>query len=84
MTEEVTEEKPKKYLYKVVSVEKAAAPEGMTGTWHRYVIKRGEAIIDGLQLGSLKKVTEHAETYAETLNERFVKSNYAYRAKTKK
>lgn len=71
-------------LYRVVNVEQAAAPEGMTGTWHRYTIQRGKSIIEGMQRGGLGKVTEHAEQYVETLNERITKTTYAYGTRGKK
>ena len=57
--------------YRVASVEKIDPPEGMPGNnWHRYVIERGKSTIDGIKPGTLKAVTEHAETVANDLNER--------------
>ncbi len=77
------EEDTRKHVYRVVSIDKAPAPEGMKGSWYRYVIQRGKSIIEGMQAGKLSDVQNHAESYANTLNERFVKGNYAYRAPKK-
>ena len=60
--------------YRVISVEKTDAPEGMFGTdWHRYVIGRGSSLIEGLRTGTLRSVTEHAESCVEVLNDRRVR-----------
>lgn len=57
--------------YNVVTVEKIETPEGMPGNnWHRYVIGRGNSKIEGTKPGTLKSVTEHAESVAEDLNSR--------------
>ncbi len=71
--------------YRVVTVEKMAAPEGMPGdNWHRYVIGQGSSSIEGKKPGTLKAVTLHAETVAEDLNSRTGKggSTYAPRKRT--
>lgn len=71
--------------YRVISVEKSTAPEGMTGdNWHLYVVGQGTARIEGKKAGTLKSVTEHAEAFAEDLNSRTGKggSTYAPRKKT--
>jgi len=71
--------------YRVVTVEKTAAPEGMPGdNWHRYVIGQGNSSIEGKKPGTLKAVTLHAETVAEDLNSRTGKggSTYAPRKRT--
>jgi len=71
--------------YRVISVEKTTAPEGMTGdNWHLYVVGQGTARIEGKKPGTLKSVTEHAEAFAEDLNSRTGKggSTYAPRKKT--
>ena len=71
--------------YRVISVEKTTAPEGMTGdNWHLYVVGQGTARIEGKKPGTLKSVTEHAEPFAEDLNSRTGKggSTYAPRKKT--
>lgn len=77
-------EKP---VYQVVTVEKIAAPDGMPGTdWHRYVIKRQNSEITGMKPGTLKSVTQHAESVAGDLNLRaggLASSTYAARRTTK-
>jgi len=71
--------------YRVVSVEKTDAPEGMPdGNWHRYVIGQGRSRIEGLKPGSLKTVTQHAETVAEDLNARAAGGNSAYAPRKRK
>ena len=49
------------------------------GDWYRYIIGRGDSKLEGYKIGSIKDVTEYAETVAETLNERLMtgKSPYA-------
>ena len=65
--------------YHVVTVEKSAAPRGMTGDdWHHYVIGRGTSIIEGQKVGSLKEVTKHAEELAERINARNDKYGITY------
>jgi hypothetical protein len=71
--------------YRVISVEKTTAPEGMTGdNWHLYVVAQGDARIEGKKSGTLKAVTAHAEAFAEDLNSRTGKggSTYAPRKKS--
>ena len=70
--------------YKVVIVEQIEPPSGMLGDWFRYVIQRGESTIEGLHPGELNEVTEHAETFAESLNERLTKKVHAYGSQRKK
>jgi len=73
------------YIYRVLSVKKADPPEGMPeGNWHHYVIARGKSIIEGLQIGSLSSVTQHAEEFAEGLNERATLGRSSYSARKKK
>ena len=68
--------------HKVVAVEKIATPEGMSGNnWYSYLIQRDGSEIVGKKPGSLKSVTEHAETVAETLNLRASGGNTAYAAR---
>jgi len=75
----------RKNRYRVVSVEKTDPPEGMPGSnWHRYVIGQGRSKIEGLKPGSLKTVTQHAETVAEDLNARAAGSNSAYAPRKRK
>ncbi len=57
--------------YQVTTVEKTTAPDGMPGdSWYRYVIERGEQVIDCKKNGTRKTVTEHAESVAEQINSR--------------
>lgn len=71
--------------YRVESVEKTDPPDGMpAGDWHRYVIGHGRSKIVGFKPGSLKTVTEHAETAAEELNERATGGRSAYAARKRK
>ena len=68
-----------KNRYNVVSVEKIEPPKGMLGdNWHRYVIGQGTSKIEGKKTGSLKDVTEHAETLAEGFNSRMGKGSSTY------
>lgn len=65
--------------YRVTTVEKTTTPQGMPGdNWHRYVIGRGSSKIEGKKPGSLKAVTQHAETVAEDLNSRAGRSGSTY------
>ena len=55
--------------YQVTKVEKTTAPEGMQGdNWYRYVIRRGNQVIDCKKNGTRKAVVEHAENVAEQIN----------------
>ena len=57
--------------YQVTKVEKTTAPEGMPGdNWYRYVIRRGNQVIDCKKNGTRKAVQEHAESVAEQINSR--------------
>ena len=79
------EDKMSENKYRVVSVEKTEPPEGMPdGNWHRYIIGQGSAKIEGLKPGTLKAVTQHAETVAEDLNSRAGGGNSAYAARKRK
>ena len=79
------EKNTSKHKYRVMSVEKSDSPEGMpTGNWHRYVIGQGRSKIEGLKPGSLKDVTEHAETVAEGLNARATGGYSAYTTRKRK
>jgi len=67
-------DEPNKNEYQVTVVEKTTAPEGMSGdNWYHYVIRRGKQVIDGKKPGSLKAVTEHAESVAELINSRHLR-----------
>ncbi len=75
----------KRIKYSVVSVEKTDAPQGMpAGTWYRYIIGQGSSRIEGLKPGTLKSVTQHAETVAEDLNLRGKGGGAGYASKQKK
>ena len=68
-----------KSKYSVITVEKTATPDGLTGdNWYRYVIGEGGSKIEGKKPGSLKAVTEHAHTAAEELNARSVQGRSTY------
>ena len=57
--------------YKLISVEKTDPPEGIEdGNWYRYVVGRGDSSLEGKRRGTLKQVSEHAETLAADLNSR--------------
>ena len=72
-------EKTSQEMYKIVTIEKSAAPRGMTGDdWHHYVIGRGSSIIEGDKVGTLKEVTEHAKDLAERINARNDKYGITY------
>lgn len=69
------EESPDRYIVKthfnVMSIEKTSAPEGMVGDdWYKYVIGKGSSEIQGLKMGTLNEVTEHANNVANDLNDR--------------
>ena len=70
--------------YRIIIVEQIEPPTGMLGAWYRYVIQRGKSKIEGLHAGDLNAVTEHVETYVESLNERLTKRIYAYGSQRKK
>lgn len=75
----------KKGKFQVVSVEPTTPPAGMPdGKWHRYVIGQGTSKIEGMKLGSLKSVTQHAETVADDLNERANRSGSTYAPRNKR
>ena len=71
--------------YNVVTVEKTDSPQGMpSGSWYRYVIGQGRSQIDGIKLGSLQAVTEHARLMAEDLNSRAARSGSFYAPRKRK
>ena len=70
--------------YHLVSVEKISPPEGMSGdNWHRYVIGQGNSRIEGKKPGTLKAVTQHAETVVEDLNSRKGRGKSVYAPRKK-
>ena len=78
------DEETKKPRYTVISVEKTTPPEGTTGeNWHRYEIGQGTSKIVGKKPGSLKEITQHAETMAEDLNSRTGSGNSVYAPRKK-
>ena len=71
--------------YQVVTVEKTEPPQGMPdGNWYRYVIGQGKSQIEGLKLGSLQTVKEHAQIMAEDLNSRAARSGSFYAPRKRK
>lgn len=68
--------------YKVISVEKIDAPEGLPGdNWYQYVIGHKKTTIDGIKPGTLKNVTLHAESVANDLNLRSMSNRSTYAPK---
>lgn len=71
--------------YQVVTVEKTDPPAGMeAGNWYRYVIGQGRSKIDGVKLGTLQAVTEHAQAMVEDLNSRAARSGSFYAPRKRK
>ena len=67
--------------FKVISIDKTEAPSGMSGdNWYRYVIGQGASKIEGLTMGDMKNVTEHAEAIAFDLNGRSKGGNAAHKS----
>ena len=59
------------FKYSVVSVDKSESPDGIDeGNWYRYILARGESTLEGCSKGTLKQVTDYAESLAEDLNAR--------------
>lgn len=76
INEAINETADVKYIdvkYKVIEVEKTSAPQGLEGdNWFRYVIKKGNSVMDCKKSGTLKSVTLHAKDLAELINSRNV------------
>jgi len=71
--------------YRVVAVEKSAPPPGIsTGDWYRYVIGQGKSKIEGVKLGTLQTVTEHAQTMVDDLNTRSNRGGSFYAPRKRK
>ncbi len=71
--------------YQVVSVEKCDPPQGMeAGSWYRYVIGQGRSKIEGVKLGTLQAVTEHAHTMVDDLNTRAARKGSFYAPRQRK
>jgi hypothetical protein len=65
--------------YHVVTVEKSVPPPGIdAGNWYRYVIGQGKSNIEGIKLGTLQAVTEHAQAMVDDLNTRAARSGSFY------
>ena len=71
--------------YQVSNVEKIPAPDNSDDkNWYRYEISNKSSSISGQRSGTLKQVTQHAEEFAEQLNERKKgKTNSVYAPKKK-
>lgn len=68
---ETTDKLLKHVEYKLITVEKTEPPEGVEdGSWYRYVVSRGDSSLEGKRRGTLKQVSEHAQTLAADLNSR--------------
>ena len=68
--------KAKEVKYEVIEIEKTATPEGMQGdNWYRYVIKKGNSVMECKKSGTLRAVKEHAEHAAELINSRHVRGH---------
>lgn len=83
ITEDETELKAKQIepKFKVISIDKTETPSGMSGdNWYRYVIGQGSSKIEGLTMGNMKEVTEHAEAIAVDLNGRSKGGNAAHKS----
>ncbi len=73
------ENETSKIKYHVVTVEKTATPEGVDDdNWYRYIIGQGSSKIEGLKSGTLKAVTQHAESVAEEFNLRMGRGGSTY------
>jgi len=56
--------------FKVDSISTAAAPNGATGVWHRYVISQGTNMITGIRAGTQAEVSVQLDEMIGRLNER--------------
>ncbi len=57
--------------YKIISVEKTAAPSGASGAnWYRYEISQGDNTISGFRRGNLREVTAEVEEIVAQSNQR--------------
>jgi len=71
--------------FHVVSVEKSEPPEGMAaGSWYRYVLGQGSSKIEGLKLGTLQVVREHAQNMVDDLNTRANRGGSFYAPRSRK
>lgn len=68
------QEAVQEFKYRVITIEKTTAPEGLLGDdWYRYVIQKGNSVMECKKSGTLKAVTEHAENAADLINSRHVR-----------
>jgi len=57
--------------YMVKTVEKTNTPDGCDGSdWCRYVLERGGSTLVGQRRGTVKQVTQYAESLANDVNSR--------------
>jgi hypothetical protein len=62
--------------YQVTKIEKISTPKGLPGDdWYRYVIEKGNSVMECKKSGSLKTVTAHANNAAELINARNVRGS---------
>lgn len=68
---EAINEEVVKRKFNVMNIEKISTPDGMVGdNWYQYVVGQGTSEIKGLTMGTLKQVTEHANSVADDLDDR--------------
>ena len=71
MNENEQKDETPRNRFRVVNVEKTDAPTGLEGNnWYQYEIRCAGSNLYGKRSGTLKQVTEHAEAFAEELNNR--------------
>lgn len=68
--------------FRLDSVVPTSNPEGVEGTWYRYVISQGTNQIAGVRSGGQAEVTLIVEEMVDRLNERRAGKNGKARAKT--
>ena len=66
----------------VAEVVRIERPDGVAGgNWYRYTIEHGSAPIEGIRSGSLQSVRQHAEEFADNLNQRALHGYSSYAAR---
>jgi hypothetical protein len=71
--------------YRVTSVEKIPAPDGMSGdNWYQYVIGAGASQLVGRKPGTLHTVTDHAQMLADEMSARATRTGSTYAPRMKK
>ena len=59
------------YVYQVDSIEETTPPDSVTGGhWYRYVLRKGNSVMEGKVSGTLKQVTLHVDELVEKINTR--------------